>query len=252
MININNVSHHINGNLILNQINLTIPGGGIIALIGPNGAGKSTLLSLMARLEPLQQGEIHFDGLDICHSKNDLIAKKLAILPQENSINSRISVRDLLMFGRYPYHKGRPQAKDSQIIEEAIAYFRLEDLANCYITELSGGQRQRALVAMVFCQTTDYILLDEPLNNLDMFHTRELMQLLTTLAKTHQRTVIIVLHDINQAAIHADRIIALQQGKVLFDGEPNTVITPDNMSNLFNIDVDIIDYRNHKLIMGYF
>lgn len=252
MIQIKNVSHNINDKAILSDINLELPQGGIIALIGPNGAGKSTLLSLMSRLEPLQQGQIFFDEIDVSHSKNHVIAKKLAILPQENSIHSRISVRDLLMFGRYPYHKGRPQAEDSQIIDEAIAYFRLEDLTNRYITELSGGQRQRALVAMVFCQTTDYILLDEPLNNLDMYHTRELMQLLAKLAKAHNRTIVIVLHDINQAAIYADRIIAMQQGKLLFDGIPNDVINAENMSALFNVDVDIVDYRERKLIMGYF
>lgn len=251
MIQINHVSHQINGNPILTDINLTIPQGGIIALIGPNGAGKSTLLSLMTRLEPLQTGTVFFEDIDISKSKNEVIAKKLAILGQSNEINSRIRVQELLMFGRYPYHKGRPQQADTDIVNQAIAYFRLEDLANCYLTTLSGGQRQRAMVAMVYCQTTDYILLDEPLNNLDMFHTRELMQLLNKLAKQHQRTIVIVLHDINQATIYADRIIAMHSGKVLFDGSPNEVVTTENMSQLFNVEVDIIDYRSHKLIMGY-
>ena len=132
------------------------------------------------------------------------VAKILSILTQENSIHSRISVRDLLLFGRYPYHQGRPTAEDKQIVEQAISQFQLYDLANRYLTELSGGQRQRALIAMVFCQSTEYVLLDEPLNNLDMYYARNLMQLLRELTHQHQRTTVVVLQDFNQAAAYAD------------------------------------------------
>ena len=176
MITIRNVSHTIGSNPILNDVSLDIPEGGITALIGPNGAGKSTLLSFMARLQPLVHGDISYAGKDIKTTPTAELARTLSILTQENSIMSRITVRDLLMFGRYPYHQGRPSETDKTIVEEALAEFHLQGFADRYLTELSGGQRQRAMIAMVFCQRTDYVLLDEPLNNLDMYHARSLMQ----------------------------------------------------------------------------
>ena len=124
---------------------------------------------------------------------------------------SRITVRDLLMFGRYPYHQGRPSENDKTIVEEALAEFHLQDFADRYLTELSGGQRQRAMIAMVFCQRTDYVLLDEPLNNLDMYHARCLMQILRRLTDEHKRTTVVVLHDINQAAAYADHVVAMKK-----------------------------------------
>ena len=163
MITIRNVSFHIGGNPILNNVSLDIPEGGITALIGPNGAGKSTLLSFMARLRPLEQGSISYAGKDVSTTPTAELAKTLSILTQENSVMSRITVRDLLMFGRYPYHQGRPTPEDLAIVENALSEFKLDSFANRYLTELSGGQRQRAMIAMVFCQSTDYVLLDEPL-----------------------------------------------------------------------------------------
>lgn len=251
MINISKVSHKIQQNTILNNINLSIPKGGITALIGPNGAGKSTLLSLMARLQPLQTGNISYDNHNLADTPNAEIAKILSILTQENSIHSRITVKDLLMFGRYPYHQGKPTQQDHQIVEQAISQFQLDNLANRYLTELSGGQRQRAMIAMVFCQSTEYVLLDEPLNNLDMYYARALMQLLKELTQEHQRTTIIVLHDINHASAYADHIIAMKNGEVAFTGSPEEVFTTDNIQELFNMDVDVIDHKGKKLIIHH-
>jgi len=200
MITIRNVSFHIGSNPILNNVSLDIPEGGITALIGPNGAGKSTLLSFMARLRPLEQGSISYAGKDISTTPTAELAKTLSILTQENSVMSRITVRDLLMFGRYPYHQGRPTPEDLAIVENALSEFKLDSFANRYLTELSGGQRQRAMIAMVFCQSTDYVLLDEPLNNLDMYHARALMQLLQRLTREHKRTTVVAPHAITPAA----------------------------------------------------
>ena len=227
MIKIQNLSHQIHHQTILNNVNLDIPQGGITALIGANGAGKSTLLSLMARLKPL-------------------------ILTQENSIHSRIAVRDLLLFGRYPYHQGQPTAEDQAIVDNALAEFQLQELAHRYLTELSGGQRQRALIAMVFCQSTEYVLLDEPLNNLDMYYARNLMQLLHRLAHSQQRTIIVVLHDINMAAAYADHVVAMKQGQVLFSGCPDEVFTVPNIQAAFNMEVDVLDCKGKKLIVHHF
>lgn len=251
MIEIKNVSYHIGKQTILDDVSLNIPQNGITALIGANGAGKSTLLSLMARLRPLETGSIAYNGRDLANTPTAEVAKILSILTQENSIHSRISVRDLLLFGRYPYHQGRPTAEDKQIVEQAISQFQLHDLANRYLTELSGGQRQRALIAMVFCQSTEYVLLDEPLNNLDMYYARNLMQLLRELTHQHQRTTVVVLHDINQAAAYADYVVAMQKGKVKFAGSPEDVFTVENIKILFDMDVDVLDYKGKKLIVHH-
>jgi hypothetical protein len=252
MIKIKNLSHQIHHQTILNNVNLDIPQGGITALIGANGAGKSTLLSFMARLKPLVSGSISYNGRDLASTPTAEVAKMLAILTQENSIHSRIAVRDLLLFGRYPYHQGQPTAEDQAIVDNALVEFQLQDLAHRYLTELSGGQRQRALIAMVFCQSTEYVLLDEPLNNLDMYYARNLMQLLHRLAHSQQRTIIVVLHDINMAAAYADHVVAMKQGQVLFSGCPDEVFTVPNIQAAFNMTVDVLDYKGKKLIVHHF
>ncbi len=251
MIEIRNVSHAIGGQTILNNVSLDIPQGGITALIGPNGAGKSTLLSFMARLQPLHSGRIAYNGKDVSDTPTAELARVLSILTQENSIISRISVRDLLMFGRYPYHQGRPSENDKAIVENALAEFQLEAFAHRYLTELSGGQRQRAMIAMVFCQSTEYVLLDEPLNNLDMYYARSLMQLLQKLTREHQRTTVVVLHDINQAAAYADFVVAMKNGSVLLQGHPNEVFTSENIQELFDMEVNVLDYEGRKLIVHH-
>lgn len=251
MISIRNVSHKIGSQLILDDVSLEIPQGGITALIGPNGAGKSTLLSFMARLRPLERGRISYAGKDVSSTPTAELAKTLSILTQENSIMSRITVRDLLMFGRYPYHQGRPSETDKAVVGNALGEFRLESFADRYLTELSGGQRQRAMIAMVFCQCTNYVLLDEPLNNLDMYHARALMRLLQRLTHEHKRTTVVVLHDINQAAAYADFVVAMKNGRVALTGRPEEVFTEENIRDLFDMDVAVLDYQGKKLIVHH-
>ncbi len=251
MIVLDQVSYQVGRLPILKNICATIEKGGITALVGPNGAGKSTLLSLMARLTPLKAGRISFDGIDLSKTPNGEIAKKLAIMRQDNSITSRITVRELLMFGRFPYHKGNPGQEDHEIVEQTLTQFNLAELASRFVADLSGGQRQRALVAMVFCQSTDYLLLDEPLNNLDMFHARHLMGLLRQIADEYKRTIIIVLHDINYASAYADNIMGMKHGELVLHGKPNDVITPENLQRLFGVNAEIVPVQNHKLVMHY-
>lgn len=248
MITIRNVSYRIGTRPILDNVSLDIPEGGITALIGPNGAGKSTLLSFMARLQPLAHGNISYAGKDTPTAE---LACTLSILTQENSIMSRITVRDLLMFGRYPYHQGRPTAECRRIVNGAIEEFHLQDFADRYLTELSGGQRQRAMIAMVFCQSTDYVLLDEPLNNLDMYHARSLMQILRRLTDEHKRTTVVVLHDINQAAAYADHVVAMKNGQVAMQGKPDDIFTAANIKTLFDMDVSVLDHQSKKLIVHH-
>lgn len=239
MIEIENVSYAVGSTQILHDISLKIPKGGVTALIGPNGAGKSTLLSLMARLLDLQTGRISFDGLAVSDTPNDQLAKKLAILRQDTLVGSRLRLRDLVGFGRFPHHKGRPSDKDRLAIKDALSQFELNDIADRFIDEVSGGQRQRAMVAMAYCQDTDYLLLDEPLNNLDMPFARGLMRRLRDLADKHGRTIIIVLHEINYAAAHADRIIALKNGRLVTEGAPEEIVESSVLKNLFGIDIEV-------------
>ncbi|KAE9538717.1 ATP-binding cassette domain-containing protein [Ursidibacter maritimus] len=251
MIKISQVNHHIGNATILRNIDLTIQNGGITALVGPNGAGKSTLLSLIARLIPLQQGQIWLDEKDIHKTSSREIAKHLAILTQDNAIHSRITVRDLLMFGRYPHHQGRPTEQDNDIVEQALKRFELQDFSQRFLSELSGGQRQRALIAMTFCQQTQHILLDEPLNNLDMFHARELMRLLRKLTDEFNLTTIMVVHDINMVAAYADTIVAMKDGQIRLVGTPDEILTPKNLQEIFSLDAELIEYQGKKVVLHH-
>ena len=236
MIVISGVNYDIGGTAILRDVNLTIPKGGVTALIGPNGAGKSTLLSLIARLISLQTGEITVDDLRVGRSPNDVLARKLAILPQTIDFAPLLTVAELVGFGRYPYHKGRPTALDLSKVAKAIETFDLNGLATRRLDTLSGGQRQRAQVAMTFAQDTDYILLDEPLNNLDIAASRSLMRLLRNLAASHGRTIVIVLHDINYAAAYADQIVAMKDGEMVAMGAPAQIVTETLLRDVFGTD----------------
>ncbi|MGX2950882.1 iron ABC transporter ATP-binding protein [Ursidibacter sp. B-7004-1] len=251
MIKISQVNHHIGNSAILRNVDLTIQNGGITALVGPNGAGKSTLLSLIARLMPLQQGQIWLDEKEIHKTSSREIAKHLAILTQDNAIHSRISVRDLLMFGRYPHHQGRPTEQDNVIIEQALKRFELQDFSQRFLSELSGGQRQRALIAMTFCQQTQHILLDEPLNNLDMFHARELMRLLRKLTDELNLTTIMVVHDINMAAAYADTIVAMKEGQIKLVGTPDEILTTTNLREIFSLDAELIEHQGKRVVLHH-
>ncbi|MDR6100109.1 iron complex transport system ATP-binding protein [Agrobacterium larrymoorei] len=239
MITIEKVSVSHSGATILKNVSLTIPKHGVTALIGPNGAGKSTLLSLIARLQPLQSGQIAIDGHRLGETNDRDLAKIIAILRQDSVVTSRLRVRELVSFGRFPHSRGRLADRDRDIVAKALARFALDDLADRFIDTLSGGQRQRALVAMTFAQETDYILLDEPLNNLDMYFARELMLHLRALADEDNKSIIIVLHDINQAAAHADRIIAMKNGCVVADGAPSDIINPSTLREIYGFDMRV-------------
>ena len=247
MIQIEGVSHDIGGQAILSDVTLSLSKGGVTALIGPNGAGKSTLLGLMARLQPLQMGCIRFDDLDVTRTPTAQLALKLAILRQEMALGTRLTLRDLVAFGRFPHHRGRPGLQDRARVEDALALFDLQDLAHRYTDEVSGGQRQRALVAMTFAQETDYLLLDEPLNNLDMAHARHLMRTLREVADRHGRTVVVVLHEVNYAAAHADRIVALKDGRLAFEGPPGEVLTAERLSSLYGTSVAVRDVEGRPV-----
>lgn len=202
MIEVKNVSKRYSGEVAIGPLNLRIPKGGITALIGPNGAGKSTMLTMIGRLLDMDEGSIEVAGKDVQSTKSAELAKVVSILRQENHFVTKLTVRQLIGFGRFPYTKGRLTPHDEEVISTYIAFFHLEELQHRYLDELSGGQRQRAYVAMVLCQETEYVLLDEPLNNLDIAHSVEMMRHLKDAAQSLGRTIVVVLHDINLSLIH--------------------------------------------------
>ena len=251
MILIDKVSLHHGDTCVLNEVSLSIPKGGVTALIGPNGAGKSSLLSQIARLQPLQTGTIHVDGLDVASTPGKELARKLAILRQDNQVGSRLTVRELVGFGRFPHNRGHQSDADRKLILQALDLFSLSELSDRYLETLSGGQRQRALVAMAFCQGTDYLLLDEPLNNLDMFFARELMQTLRMIADRDGKTIVIVLHDINYASGFADRIVAMSKGRVVADGTPQALMTSEALETIYGFRIEVADVGSQRVALPF-
>ena len=251
MIEVKNVSKRYEDQLVLQNINETLPSSGITSIIGPNGAGKSTLLSVMSRLLTPDSGLVMVDSLNVNDSNSEQLAKVLSVLRQENHFTSRLSVYDLVSFGRYPYSKGRLTAEDRDHINQALSFLDLLPLANRYLDELSGGQRQRAFVAMVLCQDTKYVLLDEPLNNLDMKHSVAMMKQLRRAADELEKSIVLVIHDINFASTYSDHIIAMKNGEVVFRGVPADVMVPSVIESIFELPVTIEHLAGQHIAIYY-
>ncbi|MGO1520165.1 MAG: iron ABC transporter ATP-binding protein [Sphingobacterium sp.] len=246
MIEIKNISKSYGNKIILDDISVQFPEGKVVALIGGNGTGKSTLLSIISRLVKKDAGEINLLDQDIYAMTNRDFAKRLSILKQSNHPNVRLTVRELVSFGRFPHSQGRLKAEDEQKIDEAINYMALQDIQHSYLDELSGGQRQRAFLAMLLVQDTEYILLDEPLNNLDLRHSVEIMRILRNLADNLGKTIIVVVHDINFAVSYADYIVALKDHKVLYYGATDEIMQEDKLKAIFDLDMRIVSHNNCK------
>ncbi len=234
---------------VVHEVDLQIPNHGITALIGPNGAGKSTLLCAVGRLLPRCAGELLIDDIPLEKWRTDALARKLAILRQENHLNMRLTVAELVMLGRHPHNKGRSSTRDYEVVAEALEQVELTDLSSRFLDELSGGQRQRAFVAMTLAQEAHYLLLDEPLSALDMRHARELMRRLARTSKEQNISVVIVIHDVNTAAAYADHIVALKDGRVVATGTPHEVLTPETMHQVFDIEVQVIEVEGAPVVI---
>lgn len=251
MIELGHVFKAYDGTIIIDDLNLTIPKKGIVSIIGANGAGKSTLLTMISRLLPMDSGTISVDNMDITKISGEIFAKRLSILRQDNTLSVRLTVRDLVSFGRYPYSKGHLTAVDKQFIDSSIRYLGLETFEDRFLDELSGGQRQRAFVAMVICQDTDYVLLDEPLNNLDMKHSVSMMQQLRRAADELGKTIVLVMHDINFASCYSDLIIALKNGKVSHMGAPSEIMQTDILKDIYDMNIKIQEIDGHRIAVYY-
>ena len=250
-IEIRNITKSYGSKKVVDNVSVTIPTGKITSFIGPNGAGKSTVLSIMSRLLNADSGEIYLNGELLNRKKSSDIAKQLAILKQTNNINLRLTIEDLVSFGRFPYSKGNLTQTDRSFIDNAIAYMNLDDIRHQYIDNLSGGQRQRAYIAMTLAQDTNYILLDEPLNNLDMKHSVQIMQVLRKLATELNKTVVIVIHDINFASCYSDYIVAMKNGKLVHQGEVNHIMQSPVLQDIYDMAIPIQDIDNHKIAVYF-
>lgn len=251
MIEVKNITKIYGNKKVVDNVSLNIQEGKITSFIGPNGAGKSTLLSIMSRLLKRDSGEVLVDGKDILKWDNKELAKKIAILRQSNNINIRLTIRDLVSFGRFPHSQGNLKEEDHKYIDEAINYMQLKEFENRYLDELSGGQRQRAYIAMVIAQNSDYILLDEPLNNLDMKHSVEIMKILRKLCDELKKTVVIVIHDINFASCYSDYIVALKDGKLIKNGLAEETIQKEELENIYEIDFHIENINNRNICIYF-
>lgn len=247
MINILGAKKAYTDEVNIGPLNIQIPKAGLTSLIGPNGAGKSTTLLMIGRLLSPDQGKIFVANMDVARSDSQDLAKILTILRQENHFVTRLTVRQLVGFGRFPHSKGRLSKEDNIIVSKYIEFLELGDLENRYLDELSGGQRQRAYVAMVLCQETEYVLLDEPLNNLDVARSVGMMKHLRHAADEFGRTILTVLHDINFAARYSDRICAMKDGQIAAFGPADDIMNSKLLTDIFETEIEIIDGSHGRL-----
>ncbi|GAA0773479.1 ATP-binding cassette domain-containing protein [Clostridium subterminale] len=236
---------------VVDKVSLNIEKGKITSFIGPNGAGKSTLLSMISRIMKKDEGQVIIDGTELEKWDTKELAKKISILKQSNNINVRLTIKEIVSFGRYPHCEGRLTKEDMKYVDEAIEYMQLKDIENRYLDELSGGQRQRAYIAMVISQNTEYVLLDEPLNNLDMKHSVQMMKVLRGLADDLGKTVVIVMHDINFASVYSDKIVILKDGKIVKDDVTEAIISKDVLEDVYEIDFDIKNINGNNICVYF-
>ncbi|MFP3685473.1 ABC transporter ATP-binding protein [Bacillus sp. SIMBA_026] len=247
MVEVKNVIKQYGGKTVLEKTSLSIQKGRLTSFIGPNGAGKSTLLSIMSRLIKTDSGEITVDGQEIGACKSNDLAKKISILKQTNQINIRLTIKDLVSFGRFPYSQGKLTDEDWVHINQALSYMKLDDLKDKYLDQLSGGQCQRAFIAMIIAQDTDYIFLDEPLNNLDMKHSVEMMKLLKRLVEDFGKTVVVVIHDINFASVYSDHIVALKNGRIVKEGPAEEIIETSVLEDIYDMTIPIQEIDSQRI-----
>ncbi len=242
MLQVDNLSLSYDGGThVIHDLSLTLTRGSITALVGPNGCGKSTLLRGLSRLLKPAHGAVYLDGQNVHAMKAKDLARQLGILPQAPTAPDGLTVHELVAQGRYPHQSWLKQwsADDEQIVAHALDQTNLTLFADRAVDTLSGGQRQRAWIAMALAQQTDVLLLDEPTTYLDLAHQIDVLDLLAELNE-EGRTIIMVLHDLNQAARYADTIIALRGGQIIAQGAPDKVIVPETILQVFGLEADVV------------
>lgn len=241
MLSIQTLTKLYDGIPVVDDVSLEIPKGKVTSLIGPNGAGKSTVLGIAARLLAAEHGDVLFDGRSIKSWNTRALARRLAVLTQTNTVQMKVTVRELVGFGRFP-HSGTRLTDDRRRVDEAIHYMGLEAFADRFIDEMSGGQRQRAFIAMVLAQDTDVIFLD-------IRHSLSMMRLLRRLADELGKTVILVLHEINLASFYSDRICAFKDDRLAFSGTPAEVMTEERLRAVYGVDFRIVEVDGRSMAL---
>lgn len=246
-----NLAKSYDGVPVVDDVSFEIPKGSVVSFIGPNGAGKSTVMGIISRLIERDAGDVSIEGRDVRDWKSRDLARHLAILTQTNNVQMKLTVRELVEFGRFPYSGSHLTDEDRRIVDEAIAYLELGEFQDRFIDELSGGQRQRAYIAMVIAQDTDYVLLDEPTNNLDIYHATLMMKTVRRLTDELGKTVILVLHEINYAAFYSDYVCAFVDGRVRRFGTVDEVMTKETLSEIYRVDFEIMRIEGKPLSVYY-
>ena len=249
--NVSNLKKKYEGKTVVDSVSFEIPKGKVMSLIGPNGAGKSTVMGMISRLIAKDSGMIDFENKDLFEWNSRELAKKLSILTQHNNIQMKLTVRELVAFGRFPYSGNHLTKEDNEMIDKAIAYMELQEIEDRFIDELSGGQRQRAYIAMVIAQDTEYVLLDEPTNNLDIYHASNLLRTVRRLCDELGKTVILVLHEINYASFYSDYVCAFVDGRIAKFGTVDEVINKETLSEIYKVDFEIIHIDGKPLSVYY-
>lgn len=244
------------GNIdIVKNLNLNIPKGKITTIIGANGCGKSTILKTIARILKAKSGEIFVNDIEISKQKSKDLAKSMAVLPQSPQAPKGLTVGELIAYGRFPHQNGFGTMKkeDNDIVDWALKETGILEFKDRPIEALSGGQRQRAWIAMSLAQETDIVVLDEPTTYLDLAHQLEILKLLKKLNETQGRTIVMVIHELNNAARFADHMIGVKKGKIVCQGTPYEVMTKENLKELFNIDAVIVSdpKENRPVLLTY-
>ena len=222
---------------VVSDLDLVVPPGRITAIVGANACGKSTLLRALARLLAPRHGAVHLDGRALRSIPTRELAQRLGILPQGPVAPDGLTVLDLVNRGRSPHQTWWRQwsKADQSAVHAALAATDITDLADRSVDELSGGQRQRAWIAMAMAQGTEVLLLDEPTTYLDMAHQIDVLDLVTDLNRHEGRTIVMVLHDLNQACRYADHMVAMKSGRIVAEGDPADVITAATVENVFDL-----------------
>ncbi|MGE7602715.1 ABC transporter ATP-binding protein [Peribacillus sp. NPDC097675] len=247
--NVSNVEVGYDKKVIVNGLTIDIPDGKITTIIGSNGCGKSTLLKALTRIIPYQKGQVFLDGAEIQKKNTKELARELAILPQTQDSAVGLLVEELVSYGRFPYQSGFGSLKkeDKEIIDWAMKSTNTYEFRHNSVDELSGGQKQRVWIALALAQNTDIIFLDEPTTYLDMAHQLEVLELLQRLNEKENRTIVMVLHDLNHAARFSHFMIALESGTLIKAGTPEEVMIPEVLKKVFKIDAEISkDPRTNK------
>ncbi len=240
---------------IISDLSVEIPQGKITTIIGANGCGKSTLLKALTRILPVQKGVIYLDGESIAQLPTKEVAKKLALLPQVLEATEGISVYELVSYGRFPHQNclGHLSDKDREIINWALEVTQTSDFARLPVDDLSGGQRQRVWIAMALAQDTDTIFLDEPTTYLDLNHQLEVLELLQELNHKSQKTIVMVLHDLNLSARFSDYMIAMKDGDIRYQGDVQSIMTTNILRDIFQIEAQIAlaPQQDYPILLTY-